>query len=49
MNPSTRSNTKIAPRFPRLQFLMKKREDDAKQLRFYADEDFLLHVVPGKR
>lgn len=44
MNQSQRSNPKVKPKFPRLQFLQKKRESD---LQFYADEEFVLHVVPN--
>lgn len=46
MNQSQRSNPKVKPKFPRLQFLRKKRENN---LEFYADEEFVLHVVPNQK
>lgn len=44
MNQSQRSKPNLKPKFPRLRFLQKKRESD---LQFYADDEYVLHVVPN--
>lgn len=43
---SQRTNSKFKPKWPRLSFLHKKRDDD---LRFWVDEDYLVHVVPKSK
>ena len=40
---SERTTPKLKPKFPRFQFMEKKAKDD---LRFYVDEEYMLHVVP---
>jgi len=40
---SERTTSQFKPRFPKIKFLEKKAKDD---LRFYVDEEYMLHVVP---
>ena len=40
---SQRTNPKFKPKWPRLKFLQRKREDG---LKFNIDDEFMLHVIP---
>lgn len=46
MQSSQKSKPKYLPRFPRLQ-IMRKRRDEEEAFTTYVDSDFMIHVRPN--